>query len=326
MHIPGMEELRRATDLVRTAMPPTPTYSWPLLNQRAGAEVWLKHENHSPLGAFKLRTALVYLDWLRYAHPSVTRVIAATRGNYGQGVASAAHRLGLKSTIVVPHGNSREKNRAMRALGADLIEHGSDFQAALEHATTLATETGAWFVPSFHPLLAVGAATYALEMFTTAPDLDTVYVPVGLGSSICGMVAAREALGLKTKIIGVGAKSAPANALSFTAGKVVPHTVSATLADGVSCRLPVQDALDVILQHVERFVQVDEDEIAAAMRAIYEDTHNVAEGAGAIAVAAVLQEHGRIAGKRIGAVLTGGNVDREVFATVLNGIVTLNEQ
>ncbi len=326
MQIPTLDELRRATELVRTVMPPTPTYTWPLLNARAGAEVWLKHENHSPVGAFKLRTATVYIDWLKREHPEITGVVAATRGNYGQGVALAAKRLGWKATIVVPHGNSREKNRAMQALGAELVEHGEDFQAANEYATELAARTGAHKVPSFHRLLAVGAGTYALEMLETAPELDTVYVPVGMGSSICGMVAAREALGLQTKIVGVVAKAAPANALSFAAAKVIPHAVSATIADGVACRLPDQDALDVMLRYVERFIELSECEIGAAMRAIYEDTHNVAEGAGAAAVAAILQERDYVAGKRVGAVLSGGNVDREVFLSVLGPALSGIEQ
>jgi threonine dehydratase len=319
MQIPSLDELRRATELVRTVMPATPTYTWPLLNARAGAEVWLKHENHSPVGAFKLRTATVYLDWLKREHPEVTGVVAATRGNYGQGVAVAARRVGWKATIVVPYGNSREKNRAMQALGAELVEHGDDFQAANEYATELARQIGAYKVQSFDRLLAVGAGTMALELFESAPALDTVYVPIGMGSSICGMVAAREALGLKTRIVGVTATAAPATALSFAAGKVVPHAVGDTIADGVACRLPVEEALEVMLKHVERIIEVSEDEIRAAMRAIYEDTHNVAEGAGAVAVAAVLQERDQVARKRIGAVLTGGNVDREVFASTLDG-------
>ena len=319
MQIPTLDELRRAAELVRTIMPATPTYSWPLLNQRAGAEVWLKHENHSPVGAFKIRTATVYVDAVKRRHPEITSVVAATRGNYGQGVAFAAKRAGWKATIVVPHGNSCEKNRAMEALGAELVEHGEDFQAANEYATELAEQMGAYRVQSFHRLLAVGAGSIGLEMFETAPVLDTVYVPVGMGSLICGMVAAREALGLKTKIVGVTAKAAPATKLSFAAGKVVSHAVGATIADGVSCRLPVEEALEVMLKHVERFVEVDEDEIRAAMRAVYEDTHNAVEGGGAVAIAATLRERDRVAGKRVGAVVTGGNVDREVFAAVLEG-------
>ena len=317
MQIPAMDEIRRAQTLVRNVMPVTPTYSWPLLNARAGAEVWLKHENHSPVGAFKLRTATVYLDWLRREHPEIRGVVAATRGNYGQGVAAAARNLGWGATIVVPFGNSKEKNRAMRALGAELVEWGEDFQAANEYATELAGARGLHKVPSFAPLLAAGTAAYALEMLEAAPELERVYVPVGMGSSICGFVAAREALGLKTKIVGVTARAAPATALSFAAGRVVPHAVAPTLADGLACRLPDEAALGVMLKYVERIVEVDEEEMAAAMRAIFEDTHNVAEGAGAAAVAAVLQERDAVAGKRAGAVITGGNVDREVFAKVL---------
>lgn len=319
MNIPTLDELRDAATLVRTVMPPTPTYTWPLLNARAGAEVWLKHENHSPVGAFKIRTATVYVDWLKQEHPEISEVVAATRGNYGQGVAFAAKRAGWKATIVVPHGNSPEKNRAMQALGAELVEYGDDFQAANEYAEELAAERRAHRIPSFHRLLAVGAGTIGLEMFETAPELDTVYVPVGLGSSICGTIAARGALGLKTKIVGVTAKAAPASKLSFAAGKVIEHTVSPTIADGVSCRTPVAEALEIMLKYVDCFVEISEDEICVAMRAIYEDTHNVAEGGGAIAVAAILQERNRVAGKRVGAIITGGNVDREVFASVLDG-------
>jgi len=317
MILPTLDELRRATDLVRAVMPPTPSFTWPLLNARTGAEVWLKHENHSPVGAFKLRGATVYLDWLAREQPSLTGVVAATRGNHGQGVALAAKRKGWTATIVVPFGNSREKNRAMQALGAELIEHGEDFQAANEYATELAKERGAHKVASFHRLLVEGTGTYALELFQSAPALDTVYVPIGLGSSICGVVAAREALGLKTKIVGVVAAASPSYALSFAAGKVVEHQAGTRIADGLACRIPVEDALEVILKHVERVVNVSEESIAAAMRAIYEDTHNVAEGAGAAAVAAILSEPDRVRGKRVGAVITGGNVDREVFMEAL---------
>jgi threonine dehydratase len=317
MNLPGLDELRRATELVRTVMPPTPTYTWPLLNARCGAEVWVKHENHSPVGAFKLRGATVYMDWLAREQPQLRGVVAATRGNHGQGVALAATRRGWTATIVVPFGNSREKNRAMRAQGAELIEHGEDFQAANEYATELTAERGLHKVASFDRKLVVGTGTYALEMFEAAPELDTVFVPVGLGSSICGVAAVREALGLKTKIVGVVASASPSYALSFAAGKVVPHEAGTKIADGLACRLPVAEALEVILKHVDRFVEVSEDEIRAAMRAIYEDTHNVAEGAAAAAIAAVLKERDAVSGKRVGAVLTGGNVDREVFVEAL---------
>jgi len=317
MDLPSLEELRRATELVRTVMPPTPSYTWPLLNARAGAEVWVKHENHSPVGAFKLRGAMVYMDALAREHPQLTGVVAATRGNHGQGVALAARRRGWTATVVVPYGNSREKNRAMQALGAELIEHGDDFQAANEYATELAAERKLHKVASFDRRLVIGTGTYALEMFETAPELDTVFVPVGLGSSICGVISARAALGLKTKVVGVVASASPSYALSFAAGKVVSHEAGTKIADGLACRLPVDEALEVILKHVDRFVDVSENEIRSAMRAVYEDTHNVAEGAGAAAIAAVIKDRGKIAGKRVGAVLTGGNVDREVFLDAL---------
>lgn len=317
MNLPTLEELRRATELVRTVMPPTPTYTWPLLNARAGTEVWLKHENHSPVGAFKLRGATVYMDWVAREYPSITGVVAATRGNHGQGVALAARSRGLTATIVVPFGNSREKNRAMQGLGAELIEHGQDFQAATEYAAQLASERGLHQVKSFHTLLVEGTGTYALEMFESAPALDAIYVPIGMGSSVCGVAAAREALGLKTSIVGVVAKDAPAQALSFAAGKVAPHEAGTKIADGLACRLPVEEALSVMLKYVDRIVEVSEEAIAAAMRAIYEDTHNIAEGAAAASVAALLSEPDRVRGKRIGAVITGGNVDREVFMQAL---------
>lgn len=317
MDLPSLEELRRATALVRTVMPPTPTYTWPLLNVRSGAELWLKHENHSPVGAFKLRGATVYMDWLAREQPQLTGVVAATRGNHGQGVALAARRRGLTATIVVPSGNSREKNRAMQALGAELIEYGDDFQAANEYATELAAARNLHKVASFDRLLVIGTGTYALEMFEAAPELDSVFVPVGLGSSICGVISARAALGLKTKVVGVVASASPSYALSYAAGKVVTHEAGTKIADGLACRLPVAEALEVIMKHVDRFVQVGEDEIKSAMRAIYEDTHNVAEGAGAAAIAAVIKERDQIEGKRVGAVLTGGNVDRELFLDAL---------
>ena len=318
MDLPGLDEIRRATELVRTVMPPTPTYSWPLLNARCGAEVWIKHENHSPVGAFKLRGAMVYMDWLAREQPNLTGVVAATRGNHGQGVALAAKRRGWTATIAVPHGNSREKNRAMRALGAELVEHGDDFQAANEYAAELAGERGVHKVASFARQLVVGTGTYALEMFQAAPELDTIFVPVGLGSSICGVTAVRNAFGLKTRIVGVVAEGSPSYALSFAAGKVIPHEAATKIADGLACRLPVAEALEVMLKNVDRFVEVSEDEIGSAMRAVYEDTHNIAEGAAAASIAAVLKEREKIAGKRVGAVLTGGNVDREVFLKALD--------
>ena len=290
MDLPGLEELRRATDLVRTVMPPTPTYTWPLLNARADAEVWVKHENHSPVGAFKLRGATVYMDWLTREQPHLTGVIAATRGNHGQGVALAARSRGLTATIVVPHGNSREKNRAMRAQGAELIEHGHDFQEALEFARPCRrTRTAQGSILRSPARSRYG--TYALEMFLAAPPLETVYVPIGLGSSICGVTAARNALGLKTKIVGVVAAAITFLCVELRAEASRPHASRTMIADGLACRTPNAKAMEVIWENVARIVEVSENEIAAAMRALYEDTHNLAEGAAA-ALAGALKERG----------------------------------
>ncbi|WP_213805333.1 threonine dehydratase [Granulicella sp. dw_53] len=318
MDLPGLDEIKRAAELVYRTMPATPQYSWPLLNERAGGEVWVKHENHTPAGAFKLRGGLIYMDWLRREQSEVTTVVSATRGNHGQSIALAAARNGIRAVIIVPHGNSVEKNRAMRSQGAELVEHGADFQEALEHAVLLEQENGWHWVPSCHALLVKGVATYALEMLTACPELDTVYVPIGMGSGICGMIAVRNALGLKTKVVGVTSKSARATALSFAAGAVVEDVATTRIADGVACRRPMQETLEVLQAGMERLIEVEDDEVEAAMRAYFSDTHNVAEGAGAIGLAALLKDRANMQG-RVGTVLCGGNVDSEVFARVLAG-------
>jgi len=309
--------LDAAAALVRTVVPPTPQYCWPLLSQRLGAEVWVKHENHTPIGAFKIRGGLVYLDELRRSQPQVRGVVTATRGNHGQSIAYAASRLGLAATIVVPHGNSVEKNRAMAAFGARLVEHGHDFQAAYEHAVALAADRGRHLVPSYHPLLVRGVATYGLELLRAVPNLDAVYVPIGLGSGISGLIAAREALGGTAEIVGVVAEGAPAYALSFAAARPVSTNRADTMADGVACRVPDPLALDVICRGAARVVTVSDADIRRAMRILYSDTHNVAEGAGAAALAAALNERSRLAGKRVAVIQSGGNIDRTLFAQVL---------
>ena len=318
MVLPTLDEIRAAQKLIYRFMPPTPQYSWPLLNRRLGTEAWLKHENHTPVGAFKIRGALVYLQEALGRQPNLRGVIAATRGNFGQGVALAARLFGIPCTIAVPHGNSLEKNEAMRAQGAELVEHGSDFQESLEHARHMADERGLFFVESFHPLLVLGTATYALELFEASPALDRIYVPVGLGSSICGVAAARNALNLATEIIGVVAADSPSYSRSFQARQVVEAPARTEIADGLACRVPNSNAVTVIVEQVARVIEVEDSAIKAAMRACYGDTHNVAEGAGAAALAGALQEKEQLTGMRIGIVLTGGNVDRRVFAAVLN--------
>jgi threonine dehydratase len=319
MVLPSLTSLQAAANVVHSAMPPTPQIRWPLLCARMGAEVWVKHENHSPVGAFKLRGGLVYFEKLaRLGLPEGARgVVAATRGNHGQSVAFSAARVGMRAVIVVPHGNSPEKNAAMRALGAELIENGSDFQDALEHACALAAREGLHFVPSFDEALVRGVASYALELFEAVPALDAVYVPIGMGSGICGTIAARDALGLSTEIVGVVAASAPAYALSFAGGRAVSADVAPTIADGMACRVPNASALAAMQAGVARLVTVEESEIRSAMRHLFTDTHNVAEGAGAASLAALLQERERMRGRRVAVIQTGGNVDAPAFAKIL---------
>lgn len=315
--LPSLTEIESAAALVHELLPPTPQFEWPLLSERCGCTVVVKHENHTSVGAFKIRGGIVYMDQLAREQPSVRGIVSATRGNHGQSLAFAAKRHGLHIAIVVPHGNSTEKNAAMRALGAELIEEGHDFQAASEAASRLAIERGWHRVPSFDMTLVRGVATYSLELFNEYPHLDTLYVPIGLGSGICGAIAARNALGIDTRIVGVVSSGAPAYALSMRAGKPISHDVTTELADGMACRVPVPAALEIIMSGAERIVEVSDAEVATAMRAYFSDTHNVAEGAGAASLAAVLKEHDIVAGKKIGVVLSGGNVDRATFAQVI---------
>jgi threonine dehydratase len=306
-------ELERAHGIVGQAVPPTPAYAWPLLAQRLGAAVVVKHENHTPTSAFKVRGGLVYLDRLKRERPNTPGIISATRGNHGQSLAFAASRHGVPATIYVPHGNSVEQNRAIRGFGAELVEHGEDFQAAREEAYRRAETNGLEIVPAFHPDLVLGVATYALELLRKARDLDILYVPIGQGSGICGCILARDLLGLRTEIVGVQSTEAPSYALSFVAGAVVTTETSNTRADGVATRIPDADAVAIICKGASRVVQVTDDEIALAMRAYWTDTHNLAEGAGAAALAAALQEKKKLQGKRVGLVLSGGNIDFDRF-------------
>jgi threonine dehydratase len=319
MPLPTLEKLESAARIVHQVILPTPQIRWPLVCARADAEVWIKHENHTPVGAFKLRGGIVYMDRLRRQDPPATDVVAATRGNHGQSVAFAAAAAGLRAVIVVPKGNSREKNAAMGALGAELIEHGRDFQEAYEYAACLADARHLHLVRSFEESLVCGVGSYALELFGAVRDLDAVYVPIGLGSGICGVIAARNALGLKTEVIGVVAARAPTYALSFAARQPVSAPAGDTIADGMAVRVPDPAALEVIWEGSSRVVTVEDDEIEAAMRALFSDTHNVAEGAGAAPLAALLQERSRMKSSRVALILSGGNVDRDVFAKVLAG-------
>jgi threonine dehydratase len=308
-----LRQLEQAQAIVGAAMPPTPAYAWPLLSERLGATAIVKHENHTPIGAFKVRGGLVYVDRLKRERPDTAGLISATRGNHGQSLAFAAGRYGVPVTIYVPSGNSVEKNRAMRAFGADLVEHGEDFQAAREEAERHARRDGLEFVPSFHPDLVMGVATYALELLRKFGDIDALYVPIGQGSGICGCILARDLLGLRTEIVGVQSTEAPSYALSFAAGMVVSTNSSNTLADGMATRVPDADALAIIRKGASRIVQVSDDEVAAAIRAYWTDTHNLSEGAGAAALAAAIQEKPKLRGKRVGLILSGGNIDLDLF-------------
>jgi threonine dehydratase len=319
MTLPSAQEIENACQIVYEAMAPTAQYSWPLLNQRAGCEVWLKHENHGPLGAFKIRGAMVYFRRLRQAGGAPRVVVTATRGNFGQAVAFAARREGMDAVVYVPHGNSPGKNRAMQSLGATLVEHGEDFEEARQEARRWAELEGHHYVPSFHEWLVEGTATYSWELFRAVKGIDVAFVPIGMGSGILGMCAAREALGVKTEIVGVVSAHARAYYESFLRREVVVSPSRTRLADGMAVPAPDARAVALMCAHVSRVVMVTDDEVAAAMRAVFDDTHNVAEGAGAAAVAAILKECDGLRGKRVAAVLSGGNVDRAMFAEVLGG-------
>ncbi len=315
--LPTIDEVRAAQELVYSVMQPTPQIVWPLLCERLGTELWVKHENHTPIGAFKARTAVVYAAELFRGISGITGLVTATRGNHGQSVALAARRFNVPAHLVVPHGNSREKNAAMRAQGANLIEFGSDYQEAKEHSQKLADEHSWHFVPPYHHNIVKGVATYWLEFFSAVADLDTVYVPIGQGSGICSCCAVRNGLNLKTKIVGVVADGAPAYALSFEAGRSVSAPVTTLLGDGMACRVPHEESLAVILQNVDHIVRVGEEELRQAMKIYFIDTHNVVEGAGAAGLAAALKEKRSLKDKRVGLVISGGNVDHDVFAKVL---------
>ena len=318
MPLPTLADMEAAAQVVYRDFAATPPYRWALLSDRLGTDCWLKHENHTPVGAFKIRGGLTYFDQLARRGALPREVVSATRGNHGQSMGWAARRHGVACTIVVPRGNSVEKNAAMRALGVTLVEHGSDFQEAREHAMHIAAERGAHMVPSFHTDLLRGVSTYWWEFLRAVPQLDVVYVPIGQGSGACSAIAAKLALGHGVRVVGVVSSHATTYADSVAAGRVVEAPVTTQLADGMACRVADAAALAIIAPHIDHIVQVSDNEVAAAMRALFTDTHNVAEGAGAAAFAAALQEKDRLAGQTVGVALTGGNVDADIFSQVLH--------
>ena len=317
MHRLTRDDIEQAAQRVYQVMPATAQYPWPLLAQRLGCTVWVKHENHTPTGAFKVRGGITFMHWLKREHPDVQGIVSATRGNHGQSLALAAGAVGLRALIVVPQGNSLEKNNAMRGFGGEVVEYGRDFDEAREEAARLAQAQGLYLVPPFHPELVKGVATYALELFKAASDLDSVYVPIGCGSGICAVIAARDALGLKTEVVGVVSSEAAAAKLSFDTGAICETASADTFADGLAVRKPIAEAFAVYAQGAARIVSVNDQQIAEAMRVYYTDTHNLAEGAGAAALAALMQERESMQGKRVGVILSGANVDQSVFANVI---------
>ncbi len=313
------EELVEAADLVYQSIDPTPQIAWPLLQRETGIEVWVKHENHTPIGAFKVRGGITFIDWLQKVKPNIRGIVSATRGNHGQSLARATKSHGMICRIVIPHGNSREKNEAMSSFGAELIEYGHDFDTAKEEAMSISRDEELYFVPSFHKEVVRGVATYALELFKYKPDLHTVYVPIGCGSGICGVIAAREALGLKTNVVGVVSENAQTAKLSVESGKLVETNSAETFADGIAVRVPVKEAFEIYSQGVDRIVSVTDEEILKAVQILFQTTHNVSEGAGAAPLAAMIKEKSRLKGKAVGVILSGGNIDLEKFRSVLNG-------
>jgi threonine dehydratase len=315
--LPTLPEIEAAAQVVYRELQATPQYRWALLSQRLGTECWVKHENHTPVGAFKIRGGLTYFDRLRQHGGLPTRVMSATRGNHGQSIGWAARAHGVACSIVVPLGNSLEKNAAMRALGVQLIEHGRDFQESREHAIDLAAQTGAHMVPSFHPDLLSGVSTYWWEFFKAVPQLDVVYVPIGQGSGACSAIAAKLALGHRARIVGVVSLHATTYADSLAAGRVVEAPVTTELADGMACRVADREALNIMAPRLDHIVKVSDAEVAQAMRDLYTDTHNVAEGAGAASFAAAMQERHSLRGQVVETTISGGNVDAATLARVL---------
>ena len=315
--LPTLSQIEAASATVYAAFGATPQYRWATLSQRLGTDCWVKHENHTPVGAFKVRGGLTYFEHLRQTGPMPQEVVSATRGNHGQSIAYAAARHGVACTIVVPLGNSKEKNAAMQALGAQLVEHGHDFQEAREHAHALALERGAHMVPSYHPALVLGVATAWIEFFKAVPDMDIVYVPIGLGSGACAALAAKQALGHRVKVVGVVSAHATTYADSMAAGHVVEAPVTTVLADGMAVRRADPMALTILMQGLDRLVRVNDAQVAQAMRHLYSDTHNLAEGAGAASFAAAWSEKDSLQGRVVGTTLCGGNVDADMLSQVL---------
>ena len=316
------EALDAAVALVGQVVPPTPQYRWPRLCEALGTEMWLKHEDQTPTGAFKVRGGVVYVDDVRRrreAGEAVAGIASATRGNHGQSLALSGTRLGVPVLVGVPECNSADQNRAIEAHGAELLVAGADFEETRAQVAREAERRGYELVPAFHPLLVAGVATYWLEFFTVRPDLDVVYVAIGMGSGICAAIGVRDLLGLDTEVVGVVTEGAPTWALSLEAGEVVPTDAARTWCDGVATRNPPPEAFDVVRRGAARVLRVSDEQAADACRLLFDTTHHVAEGAAGVVLAGAWQERDRLRGREVGAVLCGANVDRDVFREVLAG-------
>jgi len=309
----NLDELHQAKELIHTVMPATPAYNWPQINSNTGCNVWVKHENHTPTTAFKVRGGIYLLDKLSRSKNKPPGIISATRGNHGQSLSFSGASKGIPVVIVAPECNSADQNRAIKSFGAKLILHGVDFEASRQYSHKLQEENGYFHVPPFCRDLVIGVATYALEFMSAVKDLDTIYVPVGMGSGICGLIKTRDLLGLKTKIVGVVAEGAPTFYQSFQAGHIIPTSEANTIADGVATSSPMEEGFEIIKHGAERIVKVSDQQIAEAMYQYYKFTHNLAEGAGATALAALNKEKQLMAGKKVGVILTGGNIDFKRF-------------
>lgn len=315
---PTLNDVRAARERIAPHIRPTPLMRHPLLEAESGIELWVKHENHNPTGAFKVRGGLNVIGSLDTDERS-RGVVTASTGNHGQSIAMACRMHGVACTVFVPEGNNPDKNAAMRAYGAALEEVGRDFDEAREACETRATETGARYVHSANePLLLAGVGTYALEIFETLVDIDTVFVPIGGGSGACGLITVRNGTGLKTRIVGVGAANADAVYRSWHGPERVVGTSAATFADGVATRVTFDLTFGLLKSHLDDFCVLTEAELAEGVRIALRTTHNLAEGAGAAAIAAAVKHRAKFQGRRVVAVMSGGNIDTSTLRRILN--------
>lgn len=319
MEFPSFEDALRARELVMQHLRRTPTWSYPALSRELGCELFIKHENHQPIGAFKVRGGISLMASLSDLERG-RGVVAATRGNHGLSLAYAARLFGTRAVIVVPHGNNPEKNEAMRALGAELVEYGRDFDEACQQAERLVASQGLRYIHSAEePAMLAGVASLGIELFEDVPDLDYVFVPVGLGSGICGICLARGVLSPRTQVVGVQAERAPSIYLSWKQKRLVTTESADTFADGLATRVPAELTLEVIQRDVADFVAVGEGAIAWAIRDLLRYTHNLAEGAGAAPLAAIRERRDWVRGKRVAMIMSGGNIDTATLKRVLDG-------